>query len=403
MVYENIKEETEQLFSTLTAIRHALHENPENGTREYKTDTIITDCLKQWDIPFRFIADTGILAQIEGTGKAPASGSPVIGIRADIDALPITEPKEHPCCSRNPGMMHACGHDAHTAILLGTACLLQRHRSEWSGTVKCFFQPAEETVGGAKRMVEAGCMNDPAVDYVTGLHVMPQFPTGDVELKYGRLNASSDEIIINVTGVGCHGAYPENGIDSIVIASNLILSLQTLVSRNISPLNSAVLSFGKIQGGQAGNIICDQVTLTGTLRTLDPKTRTKAHTMIQQQCTHIAAAYGGKAELTIHSGYDALINSNELVELAALNAAELLGEEHIHWKEFPSLGVEDFSFFQHDAKASVFYHLGCTSPAKAPGAPLHSPQFELDDNCLKTGVLLQYHLTQKLLNYRQSL
>ena len=188
----------ETLLPELVTIRHTLHQHPEKGTQEFETDRIITGCLDAWGIPYRMIADTGILASLTGEGSDPVGNT--VGLRADIDALPIEEDPSHACCSLNSGMMHACGHDAHTTIALGTARLLQLHRSEWSGTVKFFFQPAEETVGGAQRMVEQGCMKDPDVDYVTGLHVMPQFHTGELEMKYGKLNADSDEVLIDLHG-----------------------------------------------------------------------------------------------------------------------------------------------------------------------------------------------------------
>ena len=186
----------ETLLPELVTIRHTLHQHPEKGTQEFETDRIITGCLDAWGIPYRMIADTGILASLTGEGSDPVGNT--VGLRADIDALPIEEDPSHACCSLNSGMMHACGHDAHTTIALGTARLLQLHRSEWSGTVKFFFQPAEETVGGAQRMVEQGCMKDPDVDYVAGLHVMPQFHTGELEMKYGKLNAASDEVLIDL-------------------------------------------------------------------------------------------------------------------------------------------------------------------------------------------------------------
>lgn len=428
-----LQQEISDLFPEIVTLFHTLHQHPERGTEEFETDRIITDCLKKWGIPFRMIADTGIIAELtgnkaavsdgnglamaeeNGSAKSAKNGAPqsggnsparfsknVVGLRADIDALPIQEIPEHTCCSSTPGLMHACGHDGHTAVLLGTARLLQIHRDEWSGTVKLFFQPAEETVGGAERMVAEGCMKNPPVDYVAGLHMMPQYHTGEIEIKYGKLNASSDNVHIDVYGKGCHGAYPENGIDAIVIASQLVLSLQTLVSRSISPLNSAVLSFGMIQGGTAGNIICDHVTLSGTLRTLDPETRTQAKNYICTQAASIAAAYGGRAEVSFHSGYDALINDNDLVDLLVKNASELIGKENIYQKEFPSLGVEDFSFFAENAKGGVFYHLGCTPPGQSEIHPLHTAAFQLDENCLKTGMLLQYTLTRKLLEYKKA-
>lgn len=395
-----LEKEIELLFPEIRRIRRTLHEHPEPGTQEFETGRIITDCLKQWDIPFKIIADTGIVAVLEGK-KPCEAGCNTVGLRADIDALPIEEPAGHSCRSQNPGYMHACGHDAHTAILLGVACLLKKKEADWSGTVKCFFQPAEETVGGAQRMVEAGCMKDPAVDYVAGLHVMPQFHTGEIEVKHGKLNASSDEVLIDIYGKSCHGAYPELGVDAAVIASTLLLSLQTLVSRNLSPLNSAVLSFGMMHGGHAPNIVCDHMTLHGTLRVLDPATRERAHQIIRTQAASIAAAYGGTAEVCFHSGYDALINSDSLTDLVAEIASGIIGDENVFWKEFPSLGVEDFSFFQHDAKASVFYHLGCTKPGQKEIHALHTKEFEIDEDCLKLGIRLQYTLTRRLLERKQ--
>ncbi|MGN0354191.1 MAG: M20 family metallopeptidase, partial [Muricoprocola sp.] len=223
-----------------------------------------------------------------------------------------------------------------------------------------------------------------------------------IEVRYGKLNASSDEVHIDVFGKGSHGAYPENGIDALLIASHLVLSLQSLVSRTISPLNSAVLTFGKIQGGTAQNIICDHVSLSGTLRTLDPQTRAAAKQYIRTQADAICAAYGGRAEVLFHSGYDALINDPDMVDLVVENASQLIGKENIFWKDAPSLGVEDFSFFQESAKAGVFYHLGCTAPNQQEIHPLHTAEFELDEACLKTGILLQYTLARKLLCYSGS-
>lgn len=246
-------------------------------------------------------------------------------------------------------------------------------------------------------MVEAGCMQDPAVDYITGLHVAPQFYTGEIEVKHGILNASSDNVDIEIWGKGCHGAYPENGVDATLIASTLLLSLQSLVSRSISPLNGAVLSFGIMEGGNAPNIICDHMILRGTLRMLDENTRKTARQIIRNQAASIAMAYGGRASVHFHSGYDALINPHDLTDLVINLASDLIGAGHIHYKEAPNLGAEDFSFFTHHARSSVFYHLGCTRPGQDKTSSLHTADFELDKNCMKVGILLQYALTRSLL------
>lgn len=413
------EQEIENVFPEICAVRRTLHETPEPGTQEFETGKIIVKCLEKWGIPYKRIADTGFVAMIEGKKECPDAGylhgtentsekscpsgtalksGNVVALRADMDALPIEEDKSHVCRSKNPGYMHACGHDAHTAILLGTALLLKKHENDWSGTIKCFFQPAEETQGGAKRMIEAGCMQNPTVDYVAGLHMNPQYYTGEIEVKPGKMNASSDEVIIDLYGHSCHGAYPEKGTDAALIAATLLLSLQTFVSRSISPLNSAVLSFGMMHGGTAPNIVCDHMQLHGTLRVLDEATRTLAHQMIRTQAQSIAAAYGGNAEVTFVSGYDALINPEDLTVLLAGLASQILGTDHVHYKEFPSLGVEDFSFFQHSAKSSVFYNLGCTKPGQKEIYPIHTKKFEIDENCLKVGMQLQYELARTLLD-----
>lgn len=292
--------------------------------------------------------------------------------------------------------MHACGHDAHMTIALGTVKLLKEHEDEWSGCVKVFFQPAEETIGGADRMVKAGCMENPKVDYVLGLHVMPTYEVGEIEVRHGKLNASSDEIHIYIHGKSCHGAYPETGVDAIVMSATVINALQSLVSRNVSPLNNAVFTLGKIQGGTAGNIVAGEVELTGTLRTTDPQTRQFCIDTIRRQVECICEGFGGSGGLKVVPGYAALINTSEIVDLIAETASEILGKEHVHEKEFPSLGVEDFSFFLEKAPGA-FYHLGCANKERGITAPLHSDHFDLDERCLPIGVRMQTELVLKLL------
>ena len=378
----------------LTAIRRSLHRIPELGTKEQATGRLLMDYLDQWGIPYQYpVADTGIVAVIEG--KKEGSGN-TVGMRADIDALPLSEDESRPYCSQNPGVMHACGHDAHMTIALGAARYFKLTEEEFSGCVKVFFQPAEETVGGAERMVLSGCMEQPHVDYVTGLHVAPGYEVGDIEVKYGKLNAATNDVRISLFGETCHGAYPDTGTDAIVMAGAVISSLQSLVSRNISPLNQAVLTLGTIHGGTAHNIVTDRVDITGTLRTTDPETREYAKEIIKRQVEHTAAAFGGRAEVSLPPGYAALINSDEIVDVLAETAAPIVGKDHIHWKPSPSMGAEDFSFFLEKAPG-VFYHLGCANQTTGLTAPLHSRHFDIDERCLPLGVHLQIALTLALL------
>lgn len=386
---------TEEMLSMLIQIRRRLHQHPELGTLEYETGAIIREYLEEWGIPYQYpCADTGIVALV--TGRRETTAPVTVGLRADIDALPMNEDESRPYCSKNPGVMHACGHDAHVTIALGVAWLLKQHEQEWSGAVKLFFQPAEETCGGAERMVAEGCMENPHVDCVLGLHMMPTYEYGEVELKYDDLNASSDEVRLIVRGKSCHGAYPDGGIDAITEAAALIQSLQTLVSRRISPFKNAVFSLGTIKGGTAANVVADYVELEGTLRTTDPETRQMAKDYIKQVTEDICKAYGGQGEACFTPGYDALINTNELVDMAVETISESLGKEHIHFKQFPSLGVEDFSFFLNKAPG-VFYHLGCACKEKGIDAPLHNNRFDIDERVLSLGVRLQTLLVMKLL------
>jgi len=269
-------------------------------------------------------------------------------------------------------------------------------KETFSGTVKLFFQPDEEGDGGADRMVQEGCMEDPTVDYVLGLHVMTYLDTGKMEVRYGKLNASSDGVAVKVQGLSAHGAYPEKGVDAITAAAHVITALQTLVSRNISPLNAAVLSFGKIEGGRVSNALADEVTLIGTLRTLDKDTRQFCKTRITEIATKTAEALGARAEVVINPGYEPLINHDEVVKAVEETGTELLGKENVSYKEHPSLGVEDFSYFLDKAKGA-FFHLGCGNKAKGITAPNHNTSFDIDEDCLSIGVQLQVLNTLKLL------
>lgn len=393
MEFEIIKEEIRGIKPWLINIRRELHEHPELGMEEHCTGDIICRELDKLGIEYiRGIGNTGIMAILRGNHEGKT-----VALRADIDALPIEEANEISYKSKNKGNMHACGHDAHTAIALGVAKVLIQHKDKLKGNVKFFFQPAEETVGGAVPMIKDGCMENPKVDYTLGLHVQSYIEAGKIEIKYGRLNASTDSLRVIIRGKRSHAAYPEAGIDAIVIAGQVITAIQTLISRSMSPLESAVISFGAISGGTAHNALCDCVELYGTLRTFDEKLRDHLKDKIIQTVEGIAGAMGGQGSVIIEEGYMSLINDSDVVDAIKENGERILGKENIVYKEMPSLGAEDFSYFTSYSKAA-FFHLGCGNKEKGITAPIHSDVFDIDENCLEIGVLLQIANTIKLLD-----
>lgn len=388
----DIKNRVNEIYEELVQIRRDFHINPELSEKEFRTQKKIQEYLTSWGIENYVCAETGIVGIIRGSQPGKT-----VGIRADIDALPIKEVSKTGYCSINEGVMHACGHDAHATILLGIGKLIKEMEKEIKGNVKLFFQPAEETIGGGDRMVKEGCMKNPDVDYTLGLHVMPYIDAGVVELKYGKLNASTDTVKIKVKGRSGHGAYPDKGVDAIVIAGHVITSLQTIVSRNISPLNSIVLSLGQIAGGVKDNVIADEVNMSGTLRALDEETRQFTKDRIKNIVENTAKGLGGDAEVTFNEGYQSLINNDEVVDIIKENAVKVLGNKNVVFKEFPSLGAEDFSYFLDEAKGA-FFHLGCGNSKKGITAPIHTEEFDIDEECLKIGVILQLENILSLIN-----
>ncbi|MGN0772409.1 MAG: M20 family metallopeptidase [Candidatus Ventricola sp.] len=366
-------------------IRRRLHRIPEKGFAEVKTQKVIMETLDALGIPYT-TERTWVVGVIEG--RLPGG---VVALRADMDALPIEEPEGLPFRSEHPGMMHACGHDAHMTMVLGAAKVLMEMRDRLPGTVKLLFQPAEETDGGAEPMVERGVLENPHVDRVYGLHVQPYLPVGVIETRASTLNASTDEVVLTIHGRSSHGAYPESGADAIVCAAQVITSLQTLVSRNVSPLASAVLSLGMISGGTAGNIICDRVTMRGTLRTANSEIRAMMKRRIAETASGVASAMGCTAEVCIHSGYAALVNDGAEAGRVMRVGARLLGEENVMQKAAPSMGGEDFSFFC-DRVPGAFFHLGCVKKEDMPAPLLHSRDFHLDEDCLTVGAMMHVAL-----------
>ncbi len=389
---KEIQDSSLEMKPWLISLRRDLHQHPEEGLKEYYTSAKIIELLTAFGIEItQFPGQTSVV----GTLYGKASGK-TVALRADMDALHMAEPIGKPYASLNPGWMHACGHDAHVAILLGCAKYLSTIKDKLHGNVKFLFQPAEESVGGAQRMVEAGCMENPHADYVFGLHVMPNVPCGSIETRFGPLNGASDSIHITLKGTSSHGAYPERGVDAIVMAGQVITALQTISSRNVSALDSIVLSIGTIHGGEASNIICDSVKIRLTLRTLRPETRSYAKNRIKEIVTGIASAMGGEAEIEIIEGYWALINDDQMVTKVINVTKELFGEDKLLHKDQPSLGVEDFSYFLNCAQGA-FYHLGCANESLGIHSPLHSTTFDIDEDCLPLGVMMQSSLVIKIL------
>lgn len=381
----------------LINIRRELHSNPELGGCEYKTMDKICSYLGSWGVEYqKGVAETGVVAIVRGKNKQQDNAI-CIGIRADIDALPIKEETNVDFKSINEGTMHACGHDAHTAVALYTAKVIKSMESQLTGDIKFFFQPAEETTGGAERMIKEGCLKNPNVEYVFGLHVDPCLETGKISIKYGKMMASSDELRIKVYGKSTHGAHPHNGIDPIVIASNIVVSMQTLISRNISPLNSAVLTMGSIHGGTGGNIIPDEVEMVGILRTLDPETRLFMKKRIAEIVENISNAMGGEGILQIRESYGALINNDEAVNSINETAVKILGKDNVVNLEYPNMGTEDFSYFCQNSKA-CFFNLGCRNENINAVYPIHSSKFMLDEACLEIGVRLQVENILRILS-----
>nr|WP_243427983.1 amidohydrolase [Alkaliphilus hydrothermalis] len=368
----------------MTEIRRDFHKNPEFGMEEFRTMGKIVEYLEALGIEYTSgVANTGVVAIIRG-GKEGKT----VGLRADMDALPIQDEKDVPYKSTVAGKMHACGHDAHMTILLGAAKLLKDKKDQLKGNVKLFFQPAEETVGGARPMIEAGCMENPKVEVMFGLHVSSEIPTGEIGLKYGQMNASSDTIKIILHGKSSHGAYPHKGVDAIMMAGQALTALQSVVSRNVDPRNSAVITLGTIKGGSQGNIIADKVEMVGTVRTLDPTTRSLVIQRVEKVVNLVAEAMGGKGELIREEGYAALINTDSIVDIVKLNSEELFGAESINIIKEPSLGVEDFAYFAQ-AAPSAFFRLGCRNEEKGIVHDAHYCLFDIDEECLVLGAALQ--------------
>jgi len=375
--------------------RRHLHANPELSYQEYNTAKYVAQQLRLAGIePTEGIATTGLLAEIKG--KNP--GKKTIALRADMDALPIHEANDVSYKSKNPGVMHACGHDAHTSSLLCTAKILHEIRDQFEGTVRFLFQPGEEkNPGGASYMIRDGALENPRPSAIVGQHVLPLLEVGKIGFREGMYMASADEIYLKVIGKGGHGAAPDLCIDPIVIASHIIVALQQIISRNANPRQPTVLTFGNIIGLGATNIIPNEVNIAGTFRAMNEEWRELGLVKIKKMAESIAEGMGGKCEVNISKGYPYLENNPELTRRIRAAAVEYVGKENVVDLDI-SLGAEDFSFYSQIIPAS-FYRLGTRNEAKGITSYVHTPTFDIDEDALKLGPGLMAWIAVKELKF----
>lgn len=383
---QQIKQLSNEYFDDILAIRRHLHQYPELSFQEHKTSEFLKDKLAEWGLHIDAEwVNTGFTCVID-SGKE----GPCIGLRADIDALPINEKNKVEYCSKNPGVMHACGHDVHSSSLLGAARILDELKSEWKGKVVLIFQAGEEKLpGGASLMIKEGLLDRYSFDRLFAQHVYPEMEVGNVGFKGGMYMASADEIYIKVIGKGGHAALPHQNIDPIVIASQLVVALQQITSRVAPPTVPTVLSFGKITGMGATNVIPDEVNLEGTLRTMDEKWRAVFHQKIQEISEQLCSSMGATCECEIRKGYPFLVNDKKLSSQAKGSAEKYLGKSAVEELSL-RMTAEDFAYFSQE-KPVCFYRLGVGNKAKGIVHSVHHPQFNIDEDALKTGMgLLAY-------------
>jgi amidohydrolase len=391
---EKIKSLSVSYSEEVISMRRHLHAHPELSYEEHRTSEYVAKRLSDFGINhIKNMATTGIVAEV--TGKNPEKR--MVALRADMDALPITELNQVSYKSKNIGVMHACGHDVHTSSLLGTAKIIHTIREYFEGTVRFIFQPGEEkNPGGASYMIRDGALKNPTPSSIIGQHVYPLLPAGKIGFREGMYMASADEIYLKVIGKGGHGAAPELAIDPVVIASHIIIALQQVISRNASPKQPTVLTFGRIIGEGATNIIPDEVNIAGTFRALNETWRADGLKKIKKMAESIAEGMGGKCEVEISKGYPYLENNVSVTRRIREAAAEYVGPENIEELDI-SLGAEDFSYYSHVIPAS-FYRLGTRNEAKGITSYIHTPTFDIDEDALKISSGLMAWMTIKELD-----
>ena len=377
---DKIKEEVDRIFERIVEIRHDIHRNPELSGEEKETQLLIRSILEAEGIPLRtFEEHYGVIADIVRDPSLPT-----VAIRGDMDALPMPENSSKPYASQNEGIMHACGHDAHTAVALGCALVLNRFREELPGNVRILFQPSEEVFeGGSSQMIEAGALE--GVSAIFGLHVYPYLRTGQIGYKYGVMMAASDTFSFDIYGKTAHGARPHEGIDAVLVTAMVIDSLNHIVSRRIDPIHPAVISMGKIEGGKAPNVICDFVTVAGTVRTVNASVRKKIPEMMETTIDGICKAMDAKYHFRYDFGPPELCNNDRMVDLVKEAGEEVLGTEGLVDLIDPVMGGEDFARYLQIVPGA-FFRLGVCNEEKGTCVPQHNTRFDVDDDALAIGM-----------------
>ena len=365
----------------IVAIRRHLHAHPELSFQEFETAAYVKEQLQHLGLQPAAMANTGLVALIEGRNP----GKKTVALRADMDALPITEQNEVSYKSQNQGVMHACGHDVHTSSLLGTARILHQLRDQFEGTVKLIFQPGEELIpGGASLMIKEGVLQNPAPQAIFGQHVFPLLPAGKVGVRAGMYMASADELYLTVTGKGGHGAMPEMNIDPVLISAHILVALQQIVSRHASPKVPTVLSFGKVIADGATNIIPNEVKIEGTFRTMNEVWRAEAHGKMKKMAEQMAEAMGGHCAFEIRKGYPYLQNNPDLTQRMQGVAVDFLGADNVIDLDL-WMAAEDFAYYTQQVDA-CFYRLGTRNESLGITSSVHTPTFNVDEDALETGM-----------------